>query len=115
MAGDVGGGRGGKEERGSFQLLEPTDSAHRSRTLDLGTAALEYAGRHSGLEETGRDGIHADAVRGPLYSQVAREADHRTLAGGVAGRIEHTGGRAHEPRNRRDVDDRPAPTATNHF
>src|SRR5579859_618380 len=89
LTGDEGGGFGGEEDGSAYQLIElavaPDRRAHQNlvTTWRLVQQLLIQLGR----EESGCDGVHADAVAGKLDGQRLGQRAHACLAGTVGSHL----------------------------
>jgi len=111
MAGDKAGGIGGEKDRGSGEFLNFAEALHGSADEELLAAAggIEKVGVQVGAENSGSNGIDADAVLGPFDRERFGEGSEPRLAGGVGGDFVQS----NEGRKRSDVDDA-AVAALNH-
>ena len=82
LAGDVGGVH--EMQHGLGDLLRPAEAAQRDLPGEVVQRLLPEHLHHVGVDHARGDAVDADAGRGELRREGARQADDRVLGGGIA-------------------------------
>ena len=84
VAGDEGGGVGGEEDGGAFQVVVAAEAVQGNSAEEGVLVSLDEDLRHVGWEPAWSDGVHLDIVHAPFAGEILGENDDAAFAGVIA-------------------------------